>query len=251
MPTRISTGMSTRAGGEHSNAKARSTVAKATTPSSSSADSGSISSISSINPRVASVKPSKTMALADLASSLKADGVDVISLAAGEPDFDTPRPIVEAGIEALERGITRYTPNAGVPALKKKICEKLERENGVTYAPEEIVLSNGAKQSVWQGVLACCQTGDEVVRIVDWLVVIGGGSGGGDWWWLVVVGGGWEELWGASPGSSVVLLPVPRARIKGESRENQERGRIVVATSRSPQIYHQIMMIRSSRRRSG
>ena len=178
MPTRISTGMSTRAGGEHSNAKTRTTVAKATTPSSSSADSGSISSISSINPRVASVKPSKTMALADLASSLKADGVDVISLAAGEPDFDTPRPIVEAGIEALERGITRYTPNAGVPALKKKICEKLERENGVTYAPEEIVLSNGAKQSVWQGVLACCQTGDEVVRIVDWLAVVGG-----DWWW--------------------------------------------------------------------
>ena len=145
---------STRAG-EHSHGKARTTVAKA-------ADSGSISSI---NPRVASVKPSKTMALADLASSLKADGVDVISLAAGEPDFDTPRPIVEAGIEALERGITRYTPNAGVPALKKKICEKLERENGVTYAPEEIVLSNGAKQSVWQGVLACCQTGDEVVRM--------------------------------------------------------------------------------------
>ena len=156
-PTRTSTWMSsssTRAG-EHSHGKARTTVAKA-------ADSGSISSI---NPRVASVKPSKTMALADLASSLKADGVDVISLAAGEPDFDTPRPIVEAGIEALERGITRYTPNAGVPALKKKICEKLERENGVTYAPEEIVLSNGAKQSVWQGVLACCQTGDEVVRM--------------------------------------------------------------------------------------
>ena len=116
-----------------------------------------------INPRVASVKPSKTMALADLASSLKAEGVDVISLAAGEPDFDTPRPIIEAGIEALEQGITRYTPNAGVPLLKRKICEKLERENGVTYAPDEIVLSNGAKQSVWQGVLACCSPGDEVL----------------------------------------------------------------------------------------
>jgi hypothetical protein len=66
------------------------------------------SEIDEINPRVASVKPSKTMALADLASSLKAEGVDVISLAAGEPDFNTPQPIVEAGIEALQRGITRY-----------------------------------------------------------------------------------------------------------------------------------------------
>ena len=200
-------------------------MAKATTPSSSSADSGSISSISSINPRVASVKPSKTMALADLASSLKADGVDVISLAAGEPDFDTPRPIVEAGIEALERGITRYTPNAGVPALKKKICEKLERENGVTYAPEEIVLSNGAKQSVWQGVLACCQTGDEVVRIVDWLAVVGGDwrlllllvvAIGGDWWRLVVVGRSYGER---RRGALSFFFP-SRER---ESRENQGR----------------------------
>ncbi len=124
---------------------------------------GFLDGVREINPRVASVKPSKTMALADLASSLKAEGVDVISLAAGEPDFDTPRPIVEAGIEALERGITRYTPNAGVPLLKQKICEKLERENGITYAPDEIVLSNGAKQSVWQGVLACCSPGDEVL----------------------------------------------------------------------------------------
>ena len=119
--------------------------------------------IHAINPRVASVKPSKTMALADLASSLKDQGVDVISLAAGEPDFDTPRPIVEAGIEALNAGFTRYTPNAGIPALKRKICEKLLEENGVRYSPDEIVLSNGAKQSVWQGVLACCSPGDEVV----------------------------------------------------------------------------------------
>lgn len=116
-----------------------------------------------INPRVASVKPSKTMALTDLASSLRDQGADIIGLAAGEPDFDTPQPIVDAGIEALKTGITRYTPNAGVPALRKAICDKLLEENRLRYEPDEIVLSNGAKQSVWQGILAVCSPGDEVI----------------------------------------------------------------------------------------
>eukprot|EP00889_Picochlorum_renovo_P002484 jgi/Picre1/29514/NNA_004900.t1 len=70
-----------------------------------------------LNPRVAAVKPSKTMALTDLASSLREQGVDIIGLAAGEPDFDTPEPIIEAGIEALKTGVTRYTPNAGLLAV--------------------------------------------------------------------------------------------------------------------------------------
>ena len=116
-----------------------------------------------INPRVASVKPSKTMALTDLASSLKDQGADIIGLAAGEPDFDTPEPIINAGIEALRTGVTRYTPNAGVPALRRAICDKLLEENQIEYSPDEIVLSNGAKQSVWQGILAVCSPGDEVI----------------------------------------------------------------------------------------
>ena len=116
-----------------------------------------------INPRVASVKPSKTMALTDLASSLKDQGVDIIGLAAGEPDFDTPEPIINAGIEALQKGVTRYTPNAGVPALRRAICDKLLEENHLKYSPDEIVLSNGAKQSVWQGIFAACAPGDEVL----------------------------------------------------------------------------------------
>jgi aspartate/glutamate/aspartate-prephenate aminotransferase len=116
-----------------------------------------------LNPRVAALKPSKTMALTDLATSLKEKGVDIIGLAAGEPDFDTPSPIVEAGINALKTGITRYTPNTGTSALRQAICTKLESENGLNYAINEIVVSNGAKQSIWQALLATCAEGDEVV----------------------------------------------------------------------------------------
>ena len=116
-----------------------------------------------LNPNVSSVKPSKTMALTDLATTLKEQGVDVIGLAAGEPDFDTPEPIVKAGIEALERGVTRYTPNAGVLKLRQDICKKLEEENGLKHSPDEIVVSNGAKQCVWQAIMATCSPGDEVL----------------------------------------------------------------------------------------
>ncbi|KAJ9530043.1 hypothetical protein QJQ45_023324 [Haematococcus lacustris] len=118
---------------------------------------------STLNPLVANVKPSKTMALTDLATSMKEKGIDVIGLAAGEPDFDTPAAIVAAGIEALQRGMTRYTPNTGTTALRKAICKKLKDDNGLEYAPNEVVVSNGAKQSIWQAVLATCSPGDEVI----------------------------------------------------------------------------------------
>lgn len=75
--------------------------------------------------------------------------------------FDTPAPIIEAGIEALRLGYTRYTPNTGTSALRKAICAKLEGENGLAYSPEEIVVSNGAKQCIWQALLATCSEGDE------------------------------------------------------------------------------------------
>eukprot|EP00798_Chlamydomonas_sp_ICE-L_P000358 gene358-1748_t len=116
-----------------------------------------------LNPLVAGVKPSKTMALTDLALSLKEQGKDIIGLAAGEPDFDTPAEIVEAGMEALKMGMTRYTPNAGTMALRKAICQKLSDDNGLSYTPDQILVSNGAKQSLWQCVLAACSPGDEVI----------------------------------------------------------------------------------------
>ncbi|EFN59424.1 hypothetical protein CHLNCDRAFT_48481 [Chlorella variabilis] len=116
-----------------------------------------------LNPRVAALKPSKTMALTDLATKLKEEGADIIGLAAGEPDFDTPAPIVEAGVEALRLGLTRYTPNTGTSALRKAVCAKLEAENGVRYDPDQIVVSNGAKQCIWQALLAVCAPEDEVI----------------------------------------------------------------------------------------
>ena len=118
----------------------------------------------SLNPRVEALRPSKTVALTDLARQLRADGKDVIGLAAGEPDFATPRAASEAGKRAIDAGKTKYSANAGDAELRKAVREKLRRENGLTYDwASEIVLSNGAKQSVAQCVLATCGPGDEVI----------------------------------------------------------------------------------------
>eukprot|EP00877_Chromochloris_zofingiensis_P000346 jgi/Chrzof1/10311/Cz04g37020.t1 len=116
-----------------------------------------------MNPLVASLKVSKTMALTDMARSMRESGVDVIGLAAGEPDFDTPEEIIEAGIQALRDGFTRYTPNTGTSALRAAIARKLQDDNGLTYSPDEIIVSNGAKQSIWQALLATVSPGDEVL----------------------------------------------------------------------------------------
>ena len=141
-----------------------STAAAAAAASASTPSSSSDSPLFAINPRVAALKPSKTMALTDKARELKEAGKDVIGLAAGEPDFDTPAAIVAAGVEALQTGITRYTPNAGTPALRAAIADKLRTENGLTdIVPTDVVVSNGAKQSIWQALLATCAEGDEVV----------------------------------------------------------------------------------------
>ncbi|XP_056163624.1 bifunctional aspartate aminotransferase and glutamate/aspartate-prephenate aminotransferase-like [Syzygium oleosum] len=116
-----------------------------------------------LSPRVNSVKPSKTVAITDQATALLRAGVPVIALAAGEPDFDTPSVIAEAGINAIREGYTRYTPNTGTLELRTAICRKLKEENGISYTPDQIVVSNGAKQSIHQAVLAVCSPGDEVL----------------------------------------------------------------------------------------
>lgn len=116
-----------------------------------------------VSPRVTSLKPSKTMAITDQATALRQAGVPVIGLAAGEPDFDTPAAIAEAGIAAIRQGHTRYTPNAGTAELRAAICRKLQEENGLSYTPDQILVSNGAKQSIMQAVVAVCSPGDEVI----------------------------------------------------------------------------------------
>lgn len=117
----------------------------------------------SINPRVAALRASRTMALTDLARAMKAKGIDVIGLAAGEPDFDTPSAVAEAGVRAIRNGRTRYAPNSGTGELKELVRKKLRRDHGLEYAQDEIVVSNGAKQSCAMAVFACCQPDDEVI----------------------------------------------------------------------------------------
>ncbi|KAK0601498.1 hypothetical protein LWI29_024831 [Acer saccharum] len=117
----------------------------------------------SLSPRINSVKPSKTVAITDQATALAQAGVPVIRLAAGEPDFDTPAVIAEAGINAIREGFTRYTPNAGTMEIRSAICHKLKEENGISYTPDQILVSNGAKQSILQAVIVVCSPGDEVI----------------------------------------------------------------------------------------
>lgn len=119
--------------------------------------------MSLVSNRLSVIKPSPTMAVTAKAAELQAAGQDVIGLAAGEPDFDTPDHIKAAGIKAIEKGQTKYTPASGTKALKEAICAKLKRDNGLDYAPAEIVVGCGAKQVLFNGLLATVNPGDEVI----------------------------------------------------------------------------------------
>ena len=113
--------------------------------------------------RLGNIKPSPTIAVTTKAAELKAAGKDVIGLGAGEPDFDTPDHVKEAAIAAIKAGQTKYTAVGGTPALKKAICDKFKRENGLEYAPSQIVVGCGAKQVIFNAFLATLNTGDEVI----------------------------------------------------------------------------------------
>lgn len=115
------------------------------------------------NERVASMQPSATLAMSARATELRRAGNPVIALSAGEPDFDTPAPISQAGIQAIQDGFTNYTENAGLMELREAICAKLERDNGLAYTPDQILCSNGAKQSIALAVHVLCDEGDEVL----------------------------------------------------------------------------------------
>ncbi|PAF50020.1 aspartate aminotransferase [Helicobacter sp. 12S02232-10] len=113
--------------------------------------------------KIKNLSESATIAISTLASELKAKGRDILSFSAGEPDFDTPQVIKDEAIRALNSGYTKYTPVAGIPELLKAIADKLERENGLTYSPKEILVSNGAKQSLFNIFQALIEEGDEVI----------------------------------------------------------------------------------------
>ncbi len=116
-----------------------------------------------ISQRVQSLAPSATLAMSQKSSELKAQGVDMINMSVGEPDFNTPHHIKEAAKRAIDENYSRYTPVAGYLSLRQAVSEKLNKENGVSYAPEQIVVSNGAKQSLCNVILATINPGDEVI----------------------------------------------------------------------------------------
>ena len=113
--------------------------------------------------RAMSIKASTTMAISSKAAEMKAAGLPVVTFGAGEPDFDTPAHIRQAGIDAIEKGQTRYTAAAGTPALRQAVCDKLKRDNGLDYEPAQIVISNGAKHSLMNTFMAILNEGDEVI----------------------------------------------------------------------------------------
>lgn len=109
------------------------------------------------------VKPSATMAVSDKARELKAAGRDVIGLGAGEPDFDTPDNIKQAGIQAIEQGQTKYTAVDGIPELKQAICDKFKRDNELDYTPSQVFVAPGGKPVIYDAMMATLNAGDEVV----------------------------------------------------------------------------------------
>jgi len=113
--------------------------------------------------RLKRIQPSQTIAMRQRSQALKAEGKDVLAISSGEPDFDTPRHIRDAAIAAIERGETRYTDIAGTRALRRAVAEKFKRDNGIDYAPEEIIVSTGGKQVVYDAMVATLNPGDEVI----------------------------------------------------------------------------------------
>lgn len=116
------------------------------------------------------ITASVTLAITAKAKKLKEEGVDVVSFGAGEPDFNTPENIQEVAINAIKKGLTRYTPAAGILDLKEAVCEKLRVENSLDYKASQIVVSNGAKHSLYNALMAICNPGDEVIVPVPYWV---------------------------------------------------------------------------------
>jgi aspartate aminotransferase len=116
-----------------------------------------------LSSRVETLSPSLTLAIDSKAKAMKAEGIDVCGFGAGEPDFDTPEHIKAAAQAALETGFTKYTPSSGMPELREAISQKFKTDNGIEYKPSQIIVSNGAKQSCYNAIMAVCEPGDEVI----------------------------------------------------------------------------------------
>jgi aspartate aminotransferase len=113
--------------------------------------------------RATILSPSLTLSIDSKAKAMKAEGIDVCSFGAGEPDHDTPEHIKAAAMASLDGGFTKYTPSSGIPELRQAISDKFKADNGLDYKPSQIIVSNGAKHSCYNAILATCQPGDEVI----------------------------------------------------------------------------------------
>ena len=116
-----------------------------------------------VSKKVSGIAPSLTLEITAKAKKMKAEGISVIGFGAGEPDFNTPQYIIDSAKKALDIGFTKYTPAAGTPELKKAICEKFLKDNGLTYEPNQIVVSSGAKSSLYHAICALVDEGDDVI----------------------------------------------------------------------------------------
>ncbi|WP_025641143.1 pyridoxal phosphate-dependent aminotransferase [Schnuerera ultunensis] len=124
----------------------------------------------SLSEKGSKISPSVTLEITAKAKAMKAKGVDIISFGAGEPDFNTPENIRNEGIRAINEGLTRYTPASGIIELKEAICKKLKSENNLDYSPGNITISNGAKHSIYNALMAIINPGDEVIISVPYWV---------------------------------------------------------------------------------
>lgn len=119
--------------------------------------------VMTVSKRLSLVGSSPTLAITAKAKKMKQEGIDIIGFGAGEPDFDTPLHIKEAAKKALDEGFTKYTPASGIKELKEAICRKFKEDNNLDFSPEEILISCGAKHSIFNAILALCDEGDEVI----------------------------------------------------------------------------------------
>ncbi|QSQ26850.1 pyridoxal phosphate-dependent aminotransferase [Pyxidicoccus parkwayensis] len=120
--------------------------------------------------RLQAIKPSPTLALNSRAKALAAQGVDVVVLAAGEPDFDTPDYVKQAAVDAIRAGFTKYTATNGIPELREAVCRKLERDNGLRFTPEQVLVTSGGKQALYNFCQAVLDEGDEVLIFAPYWV---------------------------------------------------------------------------------
>ncbi len=133
------------------------------TPVARAASGGAPAGTVRLSRRALGLEPSATLAVDARAKALAAEGKDIVNFGVGEPDFPTPPAATAAALTAIQEGFTKYTPAAGIAPLKQAVCEKLLRDNGLEYRPEQIVISTGAKQSLYNAFQVLCEVGDEVL----------------------------------------------------------------------------------------